>query len=79
MKRMHVGLKVEDLDEAIAFYTRLFAAEPSFRRDGYAKWMLDDPRVNFSVDTHGDEPPGATMMPGCCKRRRNAAVVSDMI
>ena len=59
MKRMHVGIKVDDLDEAIAFYSRLFGAEPTLRRPDYAKWMLDDPRVNFSVDTHGAGAPGS--------------------
>ncbi len=59
MKRMHVGLKVDDLEKAIAFYTDLFGAEPTLRRPDYAKWMLDDPRVNFSIDTHGDGAPGS--------------------
>jgi len=59
MKRMHVGLKVDDLDKSIDFYSRLFGVEPTLRRPDYAKWMLDDPRVNFSVDTHGDAPAGS--------------------
>lgn len=59
MKRMHIGLKVADLEEAIAFYSRLFASEPTLRRSDYAKWMLDDPRVNFSLDTHGNDVPGS--------------------
>ena len=56
MKRMHIGLTVDDLDATVDFYTRLFGAEPTLRREDYAKWMLDDPRVNFSLCTHGDEP-----------------------
>ena len=59
MKRMHVGMKVTDLDKAIAFYSRLFGAKPTLQRHDYAKWMLDDPRVNFSIDTHGDGEPGS--------------------
>jgi catechol 2,3-dioxygenase-like lactoylglutathione lyase family enzyme len=59
MKRMHIGLKVDDLEEAVAFYSRLFGAEPTLERPDYAKWMLEDPRVNFSVDTHGDGPAGS--------------------
>ena len=58
MKRLHIGMYVEDLDEGIAFYSRLFGAEPTMRRADYAKWMLDDPRVNFSIDTHLDGPAG---------------------
>ena len=49
MKRLHVMLKVRDLDESLAFYQELFAAEPTVRKTDYAKWMLDDPRVNFSI------------------------------
>ncbi|WP_423919079.1 VOC family protein [Candidatus Poriferisodalis sp.] len=59
MRRMHIGLQVDDLDESIEFYKRLFGCEPTLRRSDYAKWMLDDPRVNFSLDVHGDGPPGS--------------------
>ena len=58
MKRFHVGMYVENLDEAIEFYSRLFGARPTLQRADYAKWMLDDPRVNFSIDTHYDGAPG---------------------
>lgn len=59
MKRMHIGSKVADLEGAIAFYSRLFGTEPTLRRSDYAKWMPEDPRVNFSLDTHGDDAPGS--------------------
>lgn len=59
MQRMHLGLKVSDIGEAVAFYSRLFGAEPTLLRDDYAKWMLDDPFLNFSVDLHGDGPAGS--------------------
>ena len=59
MKRMHVGMKVDNLDTAITFYSRLFDAKPTLQRPDYAKWMLEDPRVNFSVDTHGEGEPGS--------------------
>lgn len=49
MKRMHVMLKVKDLNESIKFYNALFGEEPTKQKDDYAKWMLDDPRVNFSI------------------------------
>lgn len=49
MKRFHVHVNVQDLDQSIRFYTQLFDAEPSVRKDDYAKWMLDDPRVNFAI------------------------------
>jgi len=49
MKRLHVNLAVEDLGASIQFYSGLFAAEPTVRKTDYAKWMLDDPRVNFSI------------------------------
>ena len=53
MKRMHVNLSVTDLDQSIAFYNSLFASEPSVVKHDYAKWMLDDPRVNFAITTRG--------------------------
>ena len=49
MKRLHVHVGVNDLDRSIQFYSNLFAAEPTVRKDDYAKWMLEDPRVNFAI------------------------------
>ncbi len=49
MKRMHLHLGVDDMEQSIAFYSTLFAAEPTVRKDDYAKWMLEDPRVNFAI------------------------------
>ena len=49
MKRLHVHVSVADLDESVRFYSTLFAAGPTVRKDDYAKWMLDDPRVNFAI------------------------------
>ena len=51
MKRMHVMLKVGNLDESLRFYRQLFAAEPTVIKTDYAKWMLEDPPVNFSIGT----------------------------
>lgn len=53
MKRLHVNVSVEDITASVAFYTALFDAEPSVRKDDYARWMLEDPRVNFAITTHG--------------------------
>ena len=52
MKRLHVHMSVGDLDESIRFYSTLFAAQPTIRQSDYAKWMLEDPRVNFGISTH---------------------------
>ena len=49
MKRFHVNIAVADLQESLRFYSGLFAAEPSVAKVDYAKWMLDDPRLNFSI------------------------------
>ena len=49
MKRLHVHVGVANLDQSIRFYSILFAAEPRVVKDDYAKWMLDDPRVNFAI------------------------------
>ena len=53
MKRFHVHMHVSDLSQSIAFYSRLFAAPPTRVETDYAKWMLDDPRVNFAISTRG--------------------------
>jgi catechol 2,3-dioxygenase-like lactoylglutathione lyase family enzyme len=53
MKRLHVHVAVDNLDTAIGFYSALFAAGPSVVKPDYAKWMLDDPRVNFAISMRG--------------------------
>jgi len=56
MKRLHVHVAVEDLTRSIGFYSALFAAQPAVIKGDYAKWMLDDPRVNFAISTRGRQP-----------------------
>jgi catechol 2,3-dioxygenase-like lactoylglutathione lyase family enzyme len=56
MKRFHVHVHVDDLDKSIGFYSKLFAAEPARIEADYAKWMLDDPRINFAISTRGGKP-----------------------
>lgn len=56
MKRFHMHMAVEDIDRNVKFYSTLFGAEPTVRKPDYAKWMLDDPRVNFAISTRGAKP-----------------------
>ena len=56
MKRLHVSVTVEDLEASLRFYERLFGVPPDVRKPDYAKWMLDDPCVNFAIDTQGEKP-----------------------
>src|ERR1700675_1240910 len=56
MKRLHVHVAVKDIPQSIGFYSALFAAQPAVVKADYAKWMLDDPRVNFAISTRGREP-----------------------
>lgn len=56
MKRMHLHIAVADLPQSIAFYSALFGAQPSVAKPDYAKWMLDDPRVNFAISARGAAP-----------------------
>jgi predicted enzyme related to lactoylglutathione lyase len=56
MKRLHVHMAVENLSQSIGFYSALFAAQPAVIKNDYAKWMLDDPRVNFAISTRGRQP-----------------------
>ena len=52
MKRLHLHVSVPDLAQSIQFYETLFGAPPTVVKDDYAKWMLDDPRVNLAISTH---------------------------
>jgi catechol 2,3-dioxygenase-like lactoylglutathione lyase family enzyme len=56
MKRFHVHVSVDDLDANIRFYSTVFGAQPSVLKDDYAKWMLDDPRINFAISKRGMKP-----------------------
>ncbi len=53
MNRLHLHVRVPELPASIAFYRALFGVDPSVRKDDYAKWMLDDPAVNFAISTRG--------------------------
>jgi hypothetical protein len=56
MKRLHVHVSVNDIEDSIRFYSALFASDPIVVKPDYAKWMLDDPRVNFAISKRGSEP-----------------------
>ena len=56
MKRLHIHVKVSDLKQAMDFYSALFAMKPTLIKDDYAKWKVDDPRVNFAVSANGEQP-----------------------
>jgi hypothetical protein len=54
MKRFHIHLHVNNISESVGFYSKLFAAEPARLEQDYAKWMLEDPRINFAISTRGN-------------------------
>ena len=56
MKRLHVHVAVESLEESVEFYSVLFGGQPTIQKADYAKWMLDDPRVNFAISARGRAP-----------------------
>jgi catechol-2,3-dioxygenase len=56
MKRLHVHVSVKDLVTSIRFYSELFATEPAVRKSDYAKWMLEDPRLNFAISERDGKP-----------------------
>ena len=56
MKRFHVHLGVPDISASVRFYSDLFGTAPSVHKADYAKWMLDDPRVNFAISQRGRAP-----------------------
>jgi len=55
MKRFHVHVAVADIEQSIGFYSTLFAAEPTVRKADYAKWMLEDPRINFAISHRSEQ------------------------
>src|SRR5665213_1290984 len=55
MKRLHLHVAVDDLTRSVGFYSTLFHAEPTVMKPDYAKWMLDDPKVNFAISARGAE------------------------
>lgn len=56
MKRLHVHVSVSDLETSVRFYSQLFATEPTVHKRDYAKWMLEDPRVNFAISQRDGRP-----------------------
>jgi len=56
MKRFHVHVAVDDLDANVRFYSTMFGAPPTVAKPDYAKWMLDDPRINFAISKRGLKP-----------------------
>lgn len=55
MKRLHIHVSVEDLAQSVRFYSALFGAEPIKLKQDYAKWLLDDPHMNFAISARGSE------------------------
>ena len=53
MKRLHIHVSVEDIAKSVGFYSTLFATQPAVQKPDYAKWMLEDPRVNFAISARG--------------------------
>ena len=72
MKRLHLHVAVENLDRSIGFYSTLFGAAPTVTKADYAKWMLDDPKVNFAISARGAEP-GWIMSASRSKAKANCA------
>src|SRR5690349_18564947 len=77
MKRLHVHVSVDDLSQSIRFYSTLFAAEPTVVKPDYAKWMLEDPRVNFAISISGGDHTGNVEI-GDRSVRRGAAAISHL-
>lgn len=53
--RVHISLSVPDLDQAIQFYSTMFAQSPTVVRDDYAKWLIEDPKLNFAIESRGSQ------------------------
>jgi catechol 2,3-dioxygenase-like lactoylglutathione lyase family enzyme len=55
MNRFHVHVRVADLESSVSFYSQLFGAEPAILKADYAKWLLEDPRINFAISANASE------------------------
>ena len=58
MKRFHVHVGVTDIDKSVTFYSSLFGTEPAVVKSDYAKWMLEDPRINFAISMRDEAAKG---------------------
>ena len=79
MKRFHVHVSVDDLTQSIRFYSTLFAAEPAVLKDDYAKWMLEDPRVNFAIRKHAGDTAGISHLGIQAENESEVAEVYDRL
>jgi catechol 2,3-dioxygenase-like lactoylglutathione lyase family enzyme len=78
MKRLHVHVSVRDLDASVRFYSQLFASDPTVRKPDYAKWMLDDPSVNFAISQR-DGRPGVQHLGIQVEDRAELAEISERL
>jgi hypothetical protein len=79
MKRLHVHVAVEDLGQSIRFYSTLFSAEPTVTKDDYAKWMIEDPRVNFAISKRTAGPSGISHLGIQAENEGELAEVHDRL
>ena len=79
MSRIHIGLEVADVERSARFYTELFGAEPTLRETDYAKWMLDDPKVNFSISSFCGAKPGDVHFRVQVDDKTELATISDRL
>ncbi len=56
MKRFHIHVSIDDLKKSVGFYSKMFGCEPTKQKEDYAKWMLDDPKINFAISSRGAKP-----------------------
>jgi catechol 2,3-dioxygenase-like lactoylglutathione lyase family enzyme len=78
MKRFHAHVSVDDLESSVRFYSTLFGTEPTVLKSDYAKWMLDDPRVNFAI-TAGSTSPGLDHLGLQVESDEDLAVITERL
>ena len=79
MNRLHVHISVENLERSIAFYTALFGAPATVAKPDYAKWQLDNPRVNFAISSRPDNKPGLNHLGIQADSAEELAVLHDRL
>ena len=77
MSRLHVHIAVDDIEQNIRFYSALFGNAPSVTRTDYAKWVLDEPSVNFAISSRGANRGEDAAPAGCCFPRATAEITTQ--
>ncbi|NRA30723.1 MAG: VOC family protein [Parvularculaceae bacterium] len=79
MNRIHLHVYVEDMPEAVTFYTDLFGSKPTVTKDDYAKWLMDSPSMNFAISTKGQGKVGLSHLGIQVDERSDLSAITERL